>query len=120
MQEPARIIDRGRGPEIEGTRVTVYVVFEYVQAGRAPEWIAGNLRVSVEQVQAAMKFIEEHKDEVESAYKKAQERIEQGNPEWADRRLTENRVKFEAFVKQCRERNGSPEARRHAGNHVRQ
>ena len=29
----ARIIDRGRGPEIEGTRITVYRIMDYVRDG---------------------------------------------------------------------------------------
>ena len=29
----AQIINRGRGPEIEGTRITVYDVMDYLQEG---------------------------------------------------------------------------------------
>ena len=29
----AKIIDRGRGPEVAGTRITVYDVLEYLSAG---------------------------------------------------------------------------------------
>jgi uncharacterized protein (DUF433 family) len=32
----AKIIDRGRGPEIEGTRITVYDVLRLSQNGVAP------------------------------------------------------------------------------------
>ena len=28
----AKIIDRGRGPELEGTRITVYCVMDYIRA----------------------------------------------------------------------------------------
>ena len=32
----AKIIDRGRGPELEGTRITVYDVLDYHKTGMAP------------------------------------------------------------------------------------
>jgi hypothetical protein len=32
----ARIIDRGRGPEIEGTRITVYDVMDYWRRCESP------------------------------------------------------------------------------------
>ena len=37
----AKIIDRGRGPEIAGTRITVYTILEYVQE----DWRAEDMRV---------------------------------------------------------------------------
>jgi uncharacterized protein (DUF433 family) len=115
-----RIINRGRGPEIEGTRVTVHVVFEYVVAGRPSDWIATNLRVSPAQVQAAIDYINENRDTVEEEYAKARARIERGNPSWVDRRLKENRSKFEAFVEGCRTKNGASQAEQNAQDHVRQ
>lgn len=41
----AKIIDRGRGPEIEGTRITVYDVMDYWIAGWNVEQIAGLWRL---------------------------------------------------------------------------
>ena len=32
----AKIIDRGRGPELAGTRITVYDVLDYHKEGMAP------------------------------------------------------------------------------------
>lgn len=120
MENSARIIDRGRGPEIEGTRVTVHVVLEYLRAGRPRDWIATNLRLSLSQIQAAIDYIEENQDQVEAVYAKARERIEQGNPSWVDQRLNANRSKFDALVESCREKNGSSAAEQNAQNHVRQ
>ena len=51
------IIDRGRGPELKGTRVTVYCVMDYVRAGDLPSQIAEDLELSMEQVQAALEYI---------------------------------------------------------------
>jgi hypothetical protein len=41
----AKIIDCGRGPEIEGTRITVYDVVEYLQEGWHYDQIAGLFRL---------------------------------------------------------------------------
>ena len=55
-----RVIDRGDGPKIEGTRITVYTVLEYLRAGRTRDWIATMLKLSSDQVQVAMDYIRDH------------------------------------------------------------
>lgn len=78
-----RIIDRGRGPEIEGTRITVYSIMDYLPHGTPPAQIAADLRLCTEQVQAALDYIAAHRTEVEAEYGKIMERIRNGkNPEW--------------------------------------
>ena len=48
----AKIIDRGRGPEIAGTRITVYDVLDYHELGWHRDMIADTLELSSEQVEA--------------------------------------------------------------------
>ena len=55
----ARIIKTGRGPEIAGTRITVYDVIEYYNAGRHRDMIADTLELSSQQVEVAIHYIEE-------------------------------------------------------------
>ncbi|MFW6170062.1 MAG: DUF433 domain-containing protein [Planctomycetota bacterium] len=62
------IIDRGDGPKIAATRITVYTVLEYLLAGRTRDWIAAMLNLSSSQVQVAMDYIEEHSDAVNAEY----------------------------------------------------
>jgi len=50
----AAIIDRGRGPEIAGTRITVYDILDYLNEGRHHTAIAMALRISSAQVQVAI------------------------------------------------------------------
>jgi Protein of unknown function (DUF433) len=64
----ARIINRGRGPESEGTRITVYDVFEYVQQGWHRDRIAALLRLSSRDIQAALDYIHQHQAEVTAHY----------------------------------------------------
>ena len=78
------IIDRGRGPEIEGTRVTVYCVMDYVRAGDPPSQIAEDLDLSEQQVQAALEHINAHRDEVEAQYEAILKRVSQPNPDWVE------------------------------------
>jgi uncharacterized protein (DUF433 family) len=91
-----RIVDRGDGPKIEGTRITVYAIFEYLEMQRSREWIAALLGLSSRQVQAAIDYIDEHRAEVLADYQKIADRIRQGNPPWVQERLREAREKFQA------------------------
>ena len=70
----AKIINRGRGPEIEGTRITVYDVLDYTSRGWHRDRIAALFRLSSRDVQAALDYIEQHKDEVSAAYQRILDR----------------------------------------------
>lgn len=91
---PIEITDRGRGPEIAGTRVTVYLVWEFYRGGSSRDDIALAVGLSSRQVQAAIDYIDAHRDEVEREYAKIEARIKQGNPDWVEQRLKENREKL--------------------------
>jgi uncharacterized protein (DUF433 family) len=80
----ARIIDRGRGPELEGTRVTVYRVMDFVRAGESPHCIAEELDLTDEQVKAALDDIEAHRDRIEAEYDAILKRVSQPNPDWVE------------------------------------
>ena len=60
----AQIIDRGRGPELAGTRITVYDVLDYHELGWHRDMIADTLELSSQQVEVALRYIDEHRDEV--------------------------------------------------------
>ncbi len=90
-----RIVDRGDGPKIEGTRITVYAIFEYLEMKRSREWIAALLGLSSHQVQAAMDDIVEHHAEVQAEYQKIADRIRRGNPPWVEERMQEACEKFQ-------------------------
>lgn len=79
-----RIIDRGRGPEIEGTRVTIYRIMDFVRAGDPRARIAGELNLTEEQVGEALAYIDAHREEVEAGYAAILKRASQPNPEWVE------------------------------------
>jgi uncharacterized protein (DUF433 family) len=95
MNEPG-IVDRGDGPKITGTRITVYTVLEYLRGGRSRDWIAATLGLSSRQVQAAADYIREHEDRVAAEYARILARIEAGNLPHVMAQLRSNREKVKA------------------------
>ena len=80
----ARIINRGRGPEIEGTRVTVYRIMDFIREASSPARIATELQLNDEQVQTALEYIAMHRSDVETEYEKILQRVQQHNPAWIE------------------------------------
>jgi uncharacterized protein (DUF433 family) len=72
------IHDRVRGPEIKGSRITVYDVLDY-RGTHTTEWIANMWDLSVEQIEAAYAYIDAHNTEVMAEYAKMLAREKQGN-----------------------------------------
>jgi uncharacterized protein (DUF433 family) len=114
----ARIIKRGRGPEIEGTRITVFDVLEYHTKGWHRDEIAVLFDLSSLQVEAAILYIKEHRDEVMATYDKIMERINRGNPPEIQAKLDAGHERFLATVREQREAK-TREARDagHSGGH---
>src|SRR5881296_1365392 len=68
------IINRGRGPEIAGTRITVFDVMDYLKHKWHRDRIAALFRLSSRDVQAAIDYIAAHHDDVEADYQRILER----------------------------------------------
>ena len=62
------IIRTERGLTIAGTRITLYDVMDYVTAQYPPKFIRAMLSLTDEQVNAALSYIETHREEVEAEY----------------------------------------------------
>jgi uncharacterized protein (DUF433 family) len=90
------VVDRGDGPKIEGTRITVYTVFEYLRAGRTRDWIAALLNLSSRQVEVAIDYIRDHETQVSAEYEKILARIKKGNPAQVEAQLQANHEKIKA------------------------
>jgi len=100
---PIQIIDRGRGPEIAGTRVTVYLIWEFYRNGCPRDDIALAVGLSSRQVEAAIQYIEAHRQDVEREYAKIEARIQKGNPASIEQRLQQNREKLREWQAARRE-----------------
>jgi uncharacterized protein (DUF433 family) len=75
-----RISNRGRGPEIEGTRITVSRIMDFVRDHGSMSTIADALDLSEAHVHAALDYIAANRSEVEAAYDRLLLRFHQGNP----------------------------------------
>jgi uncharacterized protein (DUF433 family) len=93
----ATIINRGRGPEIAGTRITVYDIWDYARHGHHHTLIAAILNLSSTQVQAALDYIEEHKEDVLAKYQKILDRAKVPYPPELQAKVDETRAKYDAL-----------------------
>ena len=62
------IVDTPRGPCIAGKRTTVYVILQHLDSGCDREFIKKHLLLSDAQLDAAIEYIEIHRNEVEKDY----------------------------------------------------
>jgi uncharacterized protein (DUF433 family) len=110
-----QIIDRGRGPEIEGTRITVYDVIDYLKENWRAEQIAAMFRLPLEDIEAAMDYIERHEEEVMADYQQIVARHQNVtySPE-VQARLADTHERFLAKVEAMRTRQ---KAKKHAEPH---
>jgi uncharacterized protein (DUF433 family) len=112
----AKIIDRGRGPEIEGTRITVYDVMDYLQEGWRYDQIAGLFRLPPDDIQAAIQYIKSHHAEVMADYQQilARHSQVQYSPE-VQAKLARSREKLQAKLAEIRARHQGEDT--HASDH---
>ena len=95
----AKIIDRGRGPEIEGTRITVYDVMDYWTEDWRAAQIAAVFRLPLEDVEAAIDYIERHEADVRADYQRILARHQHASyPPEVQAKLERNRERFRAKV----------------------
>lgn len=100
----AEIHDRGRGPEIKGTRITVFDVMEYHCRGRDRTFISTLLRLTSEELDVAIRYIESHRDELMPVYQDMLDFAAQGNPPHVRARLERSGEKLRAFKRQLEHR----------------
>ena len=93
----AKIINCGRGPEIQGTRITVYDVVDYLKKGWQHDQIAGLFLLPPDDVLEAIRYIEQHHDEVMKDYQAIVDRHQKHeySPQ-VQEKLRRNREKFQA------------------------
>src|SRR5687768_17508479 len=94
------IINQGRCPRIAGTRITVYDVMDYLQAGWSEQGTEFIHLISREQVVAAKRYIEEHRNEVMAVYQRILERDAAGNPPELQSRLDATHKRVQEMIRQ--------------------
>jgi uncharacterized protein (DUF433 family) len=97
---------------IDGLRITVWDVYHYIEGGWTVPQIADILRLTTEQVEVALKYIEEHKEYVLKVHREIEERNARGNSPELQAKLDASHARFLEMVKQrqqqrLQERNGA-------------
>ncbi len=104
---PVEIHDRGRGPELKGTRLTVYDIIPYRLNGYTPEQLAavftGYPELTPAHIAALYRYMDEHRDEVMAVHERIEARIAKGNPPEIEAKLAEGRAQFQAKLAEIRE-----------------
>jgi uncharacterized protein (DUF433 family) len=74
-----RMVDLGRGPQIEGHRLTVMDVFYYLHRGHGFEFIHRAMpSLTREQFDAVVAYVDEHHDELVEKDRRVEERNQKG------------------------------------------
>lgn len=100
------IHNRGRGPEIVGTRITVYNLVPYFLDPEVTEaYVARVHDLSVEQVAAARAYVLSHADVVLERHMEIEARIAAGNPPEVIERAKRTHERFMQFKEWLAQRN---------------
>jgi uncharacterized protein (DUF433 family) len=81
----SNIIRTERGLTIEGTRITLYDVMDYLTADYPSKLIREKLCLTDAQVNAALSYIEAHQAEVEAEYQEVLQIAEDNRQYWEER-----------------------------------
>ncbi len=112
---PELIQDRGRGPEIAGTRITVYNLLPYfLEPSMTEEEICRVYHLTLDQVAAARAYILNHPDTVLAEHLRIEERLAQGNPPEVKQQAERARSTFERFKEWQSRRDAANAAEGHA------
>ena len=79
------ILRTPRGLSVGNTRITVYDILDYTRAGWPPHLIASWLNLPQDRVQAALAYIDAHKDAVEEEYHGVLREAEESRAYWESR-----------------------------------
>jgi uncharacterized protein (DUF433 family) len=84
---------------IEGTRITIWDVLHYLEAGWSRPDIAATLHLTEAQVTAAASYIEDHRDEVMVVHRQIEDRKARGNPPDILAKAAKSRAKVQEWLK---------------------
>ena len=76
------VIRTNRGLSIAGTRITLYSLLDYLHAGWPPHLLRDEFNLTDHQVAEVMKYIEAHRDEVETEYQTVLQQAEENRQYW--------------------------------------
>jgi uncharacterized protein (DUF433 family) len=102
------IEDRGRGPEIVGTRITVYNLLPaFLDPSMTEQEIGRIYSLTAGQVAAARSFVLENADTVLAEHLRIEDRLGAGNPPEVKEQAARAKAAFRAFKERLRARKAS-------------
>ena len=90
------IVRTERGLVIAGTKITIYQLIDSLKANRSTSLIKDLFRLTDEQMDGVLRYIAEHRTEVEEEYQEVLKNAERNRAYWTER----NRERFVAISKQ--------------------
>jgi len=84
------VVRTSRGLSIAGTRITLYSIMDYIKAGKSPEAIRDDFRLTIKQTADVLDYIEKHRAQVEAEYQQVLKEAEEERQYWEER----NRERF--------------------------
>jgi uncharacterized protein (DUF433 family) len=106
ITENRTVVRTSRGLSVVGKRITLYDIMDYVKAGWATEEIRDVLRLTDEQINDCLDYIETNREEVEAEYQQVLREAEENRKYWEEK----NRERFER-IKNQPPKNDFPELR---------
>jgi uncharacterized protein (DUF433 family) len=100
MKTKPEISSDGR---IAGTRLTVWDVVPFLERGRSLEYIANVLPLSLEELEAAVEYIDANRDHVNEVHQQIEAQIRRGNSPEIECRVEQTRKRMEEWLRRRRE-----------------
>ena len=100
------VVRASRGLSINGTRITLYAIMDYVTGGFSREYIRDIYQLTDEQIDGVLRYIDAHRAKVEEEYQQVLQQAEEERRYWEER----NRELF-ARIAAMPPRTDFPEAR---------
>jgi uncharacterized protein (DUF433 family) len=107
LHDGGTIVDRGRGPEIAGTRITIYDIMDFLKYGCDAGEIARDLWIEPEQVIAAINYIRSNQEQVDREYTLIVERVSRPNPPEVEQGRATTREELQRRLEAHLERTGA-------------
>jgi uncharacterized protein (DUF433 family) len=109
---PIEIVDRGRGPQLSSSRVTVQDLVPYFQKGCSDEeivrWIP---TLTTDEIEVVKRYYRDHHQELDEEDRLIRmQSAERRNPDWVEKVLEEARGERLAITERLRQNQGNGEA----------
>src|SRR5882762_3815426 len=113
MNTTIQIVDRGRGPQLSTSRITVLDLVHYFQRGASYDeiirWIP---TLSHEEIAVVERYYRDHQEEMDEQDRRIRERSAQRkNPEWVEKIAAEARAERLAIMEKLQKAKANGEAK---------